>query len=52
VEEAIPCLIFESVNNMFTLTPSKEEIQNALFALNKEGAPEPGGFGAVFFQTY
>jgi len=52
VEETIPCLITESINNMLTLTPSKEEIHNAVFALNKDGAPGPDGFGAVFFQTY
>ena len=52
MEETIPCLITKSINNMLTLTPSKEEIHNAVFALNKDGAPGPDGFGAVFFQTY
>jgi len=52
VEEVIPNLVTDSINNMLTLIPTMEEVHNAVFNLNKEGAPGPDGFGAVFFQTY
>lgn len=50
VEEVIPCLITDNINNMLTLILSKEEIRNAVFSLNKDGSPGPDGFGAVFFK--
>ncbi|XP_019414319.1 PREDICTED: uncharacterized protein LOC109326106 [Lupinus angustifolius] len=34
------------------MMPSKEEIRNAVFAMNGDGAPGPDGFGGVFFQTF
>ena len=34
------------------MIPSKEEIKNAIFAMNKDGSPGPDGFGAFFYQTY
>jgi len=34
------------------MLPSREEIHNAVFAMNKDSAPGPDGFGAFFFQTY
>jgi hypothetical protein len=37
---------------MLTMLPSYEEIQKAVFKLNKYGAPGPDGFRAIFFQTY
>lgn len=32
--------------------PSDTEIHDAVYALNKDGAPGPDGFGAIFYQTY
>jgi hypothetical protein len=52
VEEVIPNLISDQSNNMLTMLPSHEEIHNVVFSLNKDGAPGPNGFGAIFFQTY
>ena len=52
VEEVIPNLVTEPINNMLTLIPSLEETYNAVFNLNKEGAPCPDGFGAIFFQSF
>lgn len=52
VEEVIPNLILESTNKMLTMIPTKPEIKNVVFALNKKGAPGPDGFGAIFFQKY
>lgn len=49
IEEVIPNLITDRINNMLTMLPSDEEISNAVFSLNKDSAPGPDGFGAVFF---
>jgi hypothetical protein len=52
VDELIPSLVSDNVNSLLTMLPSKEEIKNAVFDLNKDGAPGPAGFGAFFYQTY
>lgn len=52
VEDVIPTLISDYTNNLLTLVPSQEEIKKAVFELNKDSAPGPDGFGAIFFQTY
>ncbi|CAJ2645220.1 unnamed protein product [Trifolium pratense] len=52
IEEVIPELVTIDINSMLTLLPSLSEIHNAVFSLNKDGAPGPDGFGAFFFQTY
>jgi ribonuclease HI len=51
-EEVIPTLVTEDINALMTLLPSHSEIKSAVFALNKDGAPGPDGFGAFFFQHY
>jgi len=35
IEEVIPNLITNRINNMLTMLPYNEEIQNAVFSLNK-----------------
>ncbi|GAU19900.1 hypothetical protein TSUD_95050 [Trifolium subterraneum] len=52
VEEVIPKLVNDNTNNILTMLPSAMEIKNAVFSMNKDGAPGPDGFGAFFFQTY
>ncbi|PNX96059.1 ribonuclease H [Trifolium pratense] len=52
IEDVIPRLVNDNVNNLLTLLPSIVEIKNAVFAMNKNGAPGPDGFGAFFYQTY
>ncbi|PNY03176.1 ribonuclease H [Trifolium pratense] len=52
IEGVIPNIIDDSVNAMLTMIPTPSEIKNAVFDLNKEGAPGPDGFGAFFFHTY
>jgi exonuclease III len=52
IDEVIPQVIDNNVNNLLTLLPSIAEIRNAVFGLNKDGAPGPDGFGAFFFQNY
>jgi hypothetical protein len=51
-EEVIPNLVSDEVNSILTMLPSKDEIKAAVFALNKDSAPGPDGFGAFFFQHY
>jgi hypothetical protein len=51
-EEVIPSLVTEDINAVLTMLPSHAEIKNAVFALNKDSAPGPDGFGAFFFQHY
>jgi len=52
VEDVIPHLVGEHINDMLTMLPSHEEIRKVVFNLNKDSAPGPDGFGAFFFQTY
>lgn len=52
VEEVIPQLVIDNTNQMLTMVPSLDEIHSAAFSLNKDSAPGPDGFGAVFFQSY
>lgn len=52
IDEVIPSLITERINTMLTLLPTEEEIFQAVFSLNKDSAPGPDGFGALFFQTF
>jgi hypothetical protein len=51
-EEVIPSLVTDDINAVLTVLPSHSEIKNAVFALNKDSAPGPDGFGAFFFQHY
>ncbi|PNX71458.1 ribonuclease H, partial [Trifolium pratense] len=51
-EEVIPKLVNDEVNALMTVLPSHDEIKAAVFALNKDSAPGPDGFGASFFQHY
>ncbi|MCH97378.1 RNA-directed DNA polymerase (Reverse transcriptase), partial [Trifolium medium] len=52
IEEVIHSIVTDNVNNLLTMMPSVAEIHNAVFSMNKNGAPGPDGFGAFFFQTY
>jgi hypothetical protein len=51
-EEVIPSLVTDEINTLLTVLPSHLEIKSAVFALNKDSAPGPDGFGAFFFQHY
>jgi hypothetical protein len=51
-EEVIPNLVNDDINALLTVLPSYSEIKAAVFALNKDSAPGPNGFGAFFFQNY
>ena len=52
IEDVIPSLITDRINNILTMIPSPEEVHTAVFSLNKDSAPGPDGFGALFFQTF
>jgi hypothetical protein len=51
-EDVIPSLVNDDTNAILTMLPSHSEIKAAVFALNKDSAPGPDGFGAFFFQNY
>lgn len=40
------------MNTMMVACPFEEDIQQAVFNINKESSPGPDGFGGTFFQTY
>jgi hypothetical protein len=50
--EVIPNLVTPELNTLLTMLPSHQEIKAAVFALNKDSAPGPDGFGAFFFQHF
>jgi len=52
VDEVIPGLIDEPINTLLTKIPTAEEIKHAVFDMNKDGAPDPDGFGGLFYQKY
>jgi len=52
VEDCIPNLVNDQTNNLITLMPSEIEIHDVVYALNKDGASGPDGFGAIFYHTY
>ncbi|PNX99831.1 ribonuclease H, partial [Trifolium pratense] len=51
-EDVIPKLVTNEVNAVLTMLPSHDEVRAAVFALNKDSAPGPDGFGAFFYQHY
>lgn len=52
VAEVIPQMINDITNSLLIMTPTEDEVKNAAFKLNFDGAPGPDGFCANFFQTY
>jgi len=52
VEDCVPELINDHTNNLLTLLPTEKEIHDAVLAFNRDSAPGPDGFGAIFFHTY
>lgn len=39
-------------NLMLTRLPSWDEVKDAVFGMNAEGAPGPDGFGGIFYQKF
>ncbi|CAK8535930.1 unnamed protein product [Lathyrus sativus] len=52
VDDTIPRLVDDNMNVVLSQLPSLEEISTNVFALNKDSAPGPNGFGATFFQLF
>lgn len=52
INKVVPHSISQEDNDLLTKLPSSEEIKEAVFALNGDGAPRPDGFGVCFFQNF
>lgn len=52
IRRVVPELVSLEDNKALTKMPSKEEIKQAIFDMNGEGAPSPDGFGGCFYQTF
>ncbi|XP_058728727.1 uncharacterized protein LOC131600410 [Vicia villosa] len=52
MNEVIPSLVNEDMNNMLTVCPSVEEIKAVVFNLSPNSSPGSDGFGGFFYQTY
>lgn len=48
----IPNLVSNEDNDLLSKLPSMEEIKNAVFSMNGNGAPGPNGFGGFFYQHF
>jgi len=52
VDETIASLVTDVDNQILLRFPLHDEIKEAVFALNVDGAPGPDGFGSHFYQTF
>jgi len=52
IEDVIPNILAERINNILTMISSHDEIYKAVFSLNKNSAHSPDEFGALFYQTF
>jgi len=52
VAAASPCLVTGEDNNLLLAMPLFDEIKNAVFDMNADGAPGPDGFGGHFYQHF
>lgn len=52
IDKVVPLSVSQEDNALLTKLPSSEEIKEAVFALNGDGAPMPNGFGGFFFQHF
>lgn len=52
LDGTIPNMINEEMNQLLTRLPTQLEIHKVVMDMNKDGAPGPDGFGAVFYQSF
>ena len=52
VAKVIPSLVSMEENAALIAMPLFEDIKNAVFDMNADGAPGPDGFGGPFFQHF
>ena len=52
VAKVIPSLVSTEENAALIAMPLFEDIKNAVFDMNADGAPDPDGFGGHFFQHF
>lgn len=52
IDSVIPSLVYNDDNLMLTNIPTIDEVKNAVFNMNNNGAPGLDGFGGSFYQKY
>ena len=52
VATVIPSMVTEEENAMLAAMPLFDEIKDAVFSMNVDGAPGPDGFGGHFYQHF
>lgn len=52
VDEFIPNLVNNIMNNLLTMPPSIKKVTHKVFNLNENNASSSDGFGGMFFQSY
>lgn len=52
IDSVIPPVVSNEDNTMLTNLPTREEVKNAIFAMNINSAPGPDGFGGGFLSLF
>lgn len=52
LDRCVPCLVSDEDSHNLLRLPLRNEIKDAVFDLNEDGAPGPDDFGGHFYHTY
>jgi len=52
IDDYIPKIVDNIMNAMPTNLSSCEEVKQAIFDINREGAPTPNGLGTLYYDKY